>query len=103
MAKKKKREQVVVGDGTEVKPKNRDSGILDTTPGPMILDTNMSIEAMLNTQRVEDNNTNVTFSMKKWQVNILKKIALEESIRTDKTVLYTDLIKRAIAEIHFKE
>ena len=46
--------------------------------------------------------TVITFRFEKNKINNLKRIALDESINTDKNVLYTELIKRAINEKYFK-
>jgi hypothetical protein len=78
--------------------------ILDTSAPPINLDLDNSpktIESMLEGQREKNENTNITFRMKKWKVNTLKKIALERSINEDKTILYTDLINDAVDDNFF--
>jgi len=87
--------------------KTLESIIQDTSAPPLILDTSnnapVTLEVMLNEQREKNENTNITFRIKKWKVNTLKKIALEESIKSNTTVLYTDLINRAIDKHFFQK
>jgi hypothetical protein len=83
--------------------KNNDI-IQDTTAPPIILDTSetpVTIEKMLEAQRAINDKTNITFSIEKWKVNTLKKLALELSLQKSENVNYTDLIKEAIDKIYF--
>lgn len=80
--------------------------IQDTSAPPILLDTSESpvtIEKMLEAQRAVNDKTNITFSIEKWKVNTLKKIALELSIQESENINYTDLIKDAVDIIYFKE
>jgi hypothetical protein len=61
----------------------------------------VTIEKMLEAQRNTNDKTNITFSMEKWKVNTLKRMALDLSIKNSNNTFYTDLIKEAIDKIYF--
>ena len=81
--------------------------IQDTSVSPdIILDTeftdntNKITEAQLNDVR---ENMSITLRFNRHKINHLKKLALQESIDTKENVLYTELVKRAIDNMYFKE
>jgi len=81
--------------------------IQDTSVSPdIILDTeftdntNKITEAQLNDVR---ENMSITLRFNRHKINYLKKLALQESIDTKENVLYTELVKRAIDNMYFKE
>jgi hypothetical protein len=85
--------------------KNNDL-IQDTSAPPMVLDMSneaVTIEKMLEAQRNTNDKTNITFSIEKWKVNTLKKLALERSVKESKNITYTDLIKECIDKNYFVE
>lgn len=86
--------------------KNNDL-IQDTSAPPILLDMSnneaVTIEKMLEAQRNTNDKTNITFSMEKWKVNTLKRMALDLSIKNSNNTSYTDLIKDAIDKIFFVE
>ena len=87
--------------------KKREDIIQDTSVSPdIILDTeftdntNKITEAQLNDVR---ENMSITLRFNRHKINHLKKLALQESIKTQENVLYTELVKRAIDKMYFKE
>jgi len=80
--------------------------IQDTSAPPIILDTSIdppeTLEKMLEAQREIRDKINITFSMEQWKINTLKKIALEQSVKTSKNIAYTDLIKESIDKNYFQ-
>ena len=73
----------------------------------IIVDTtylNGTMEEKLNQIRSDvQDNVSVTLRYNRKKINELKKIALDQSIKTGRSVQYTDLIKMSIDKMYFKE
>ena len=52
---------------------------------------------------VKDENQTITFRYNKEKLNRLKRMAREQSLEEDRDIIYTELIKKAIDELYFKE
>ena len=87
--------------------KKRNDIILNTEADKdIIVDTtylNGTMEEKLNKLRSDvQDNVSITLRFNRKKINELKKIALDQSIKTGRSVQYTDLIKMSIDKMYFK-